>query len=122
MRNDHEHDGARPWRGVKRDNWEGGHRVPFIARWPGKVSPGSRSEQTICLTDLMATCAAIVEADLYDSDEEDIADVAGRSVEEFRAAFRELRDHPGPISPFDLHKSKGRTRKELSTSITVSSF
>ena len=66
MRNDHEHDGARPWRGVKRDNWEGGHRVPFIARWPGKISPGSRSEQTICLTDLMATCAAIVGAELPD--------------------------------------------------------
>jgi arylsulfatase A-like enzyme len=71
MRNDHKHDGARPWRGVKRDNWEGGHRVPFIARWPGKISPGSRSEQTICLTDLMATCAAIVGADLPDDAAED---------------------------------------------------
>lgn len=38
MRRDHGHDGARPWRGVKRDNWEGGHRVPFLARWPGKIS------------------------------------------------------------------------------------
>jgi arylsulfatase A-like enzyme len=75
MRNDHEHDGARPWRGVKRDNWEGGHRVPFIARWPGKVSPGSRSEQTICLTDLMATCAAIVEADLPNDAAEDSYDL-----------------------------------------------
>ena len=35
MRHDHHHNGARPWRGVKRDQWEGGHRVPFIARWPG---------------------------------------------------------------------------------------
>jgi arylsulfatase A len=47
MRADHGHDGARPWRGMKRDDWEGGHRVPFIVRWPGKVQPGSASHQTI---------------------------------------------------------------------------
>jgi arylsulfatase A-like enzyme len=60
MRRDHQHNGARPWRGMKRDQWEGGHRVPFIARWPGHIAPGSTSDQTICLTDVMATCAAIV--------------------------------------------------------------
>ena len=46
MRADFSHDGARPWRGVKRDQWEGGHRVPFIVRWPGKIAAGSTSEQT----------------------------------------------------------------------------
>ncbi|MFY7954130.1 MAG: sulfatase family protein, partial [Armatimonadaceae bacterium] len=51
------HDGRGGWRGVKRDNWEGGHRVPFVARWPGVLRAGSRSGQTICLTDLMATMA-----------------------------------------------------------------
>ncbi len=61
MRRDHQHDGARPWRGVKRDQWEGGHRVPFIARWPGKIRAGSTAAQTICLTDLLATAAAITE-------------------------------------------------------------
>ena len=60
MRKDHDHDGARPWRGMKRDNWEGGHRVPMIARWPGRIAPRSVSAQTMCLTDIMATCAAIV--------------------------------------------------------------
>ena len=59
MRADHGHDGARPWRGVKRDQWEGGHRVPFLVRWPGKVAAGSTSDQTVCLTDVMATCAAM---------------------------------------------------------------
>ena len=60
MRKDHDHDGARPWRGMKRDNWEGGHRVPMIVRWPGKVSAGVETSQTVCLTDLMATCASII--------------------------------------------------------------
>ncbi len=62
MRKDHNHDGARPWRGVKRDNWEGGHRVPMIVRWPGKVSPGSSSNQITSLTDVFATVAEIVDA------------------------------------------------------------
>jgi arylsulfatase A-like enzyme len=51
-------------RGSKADLWEGGHRVPFIARWPGKVEPGSTSDQLICLTDLMATCAELTGASL----------------------------------------------------------
>jgi arylsulfatase A len=59
MRASHGHDGARPWRGVKRDNWEGGHRVPMLVRWPGVVNPGRESAQTVSLTDLMATAAAI---------------------------------------------------------------
>jgi len=48
------------FRGYKADIWEGGHRVPFICRWPGKVKAGSTSRQVICLTDLMATCAELV--------------------------------------------------------------
>ncbi|MBT8445154.1 MAG: arylsulfatase, partial [Gammaproteobacteria bacterium] len=41
MRKDHAHDGARPWRGMKRDQWEGGHRVPLIVRWPSIVEAGT---------------------------------------------------------------------------------
>ncbi len=35
------------WRGVKRDGWEGGHRVPFIARWPGRIAAGRTSDALI---------------------------------------------------------------------------
>ena len=48
------------FRGMKRDAWDGGHRIPFVASWPGKIRPGSQSQETICLTDLMATAAEIV--------------------------------------------------------------
>jgi arylsulfatase A len=51
-------------RGQKADLWEGGHRVPFIARWPGKIRPGTTNDETICLTDLMRTLAAILEVSL----------------------------------------------------------
>ena len=64
MRAEFGHDGARPWRGMKRDGWEGGHRVPFIVRWPDRVTPGSSSTQTVSLTDVMATCAAVSGATL----------------------------------------------------------
>lgn len=47
-----------PWRGQKADLWEGGHRVPFIARWPGRIKASSTSDELICLTDLFATLAA----------------------------------------------------------------
>lgn len=58
------HDAAGSWRGHKSHIWEGGHRIPFIARWPGMIEPGTVSDELICLTDLMATCAGIVGADL----------------------------------------------------------
>lgn len=53
------HQGNAHLRGTKADIWEGGHRVPFIARWPGHVPAGSTSDALIELTDLIATCAAI---------------------------------------------------------------
>lgn len=58
-------------RGSKSDIWDGGHRIPFIARWPEKVKAGSRSDQLICLTDLMATSAEIVSAKIPDNAGED---------------------------------------------------
>ena len=64
MRKSYGHDGARPWRGVKRDQWEGGHRTPFVVKWPGKVKPNSVSDQLLSLTDVMATIAEITGAEL----------------------------------------------------------
>ena len=75
MRADYSHDGARPWRGLKRDQWEGGHRVPFIVRWPQKITPGSTSDQTVCLTDVMATCAAMTGATMPSNAAEDSFDL-----------------------------------------------
>lgn len=53
-----------PWRGTKADIYEGGHRVPFLVRWPGRIEAGSQSGQTICHVDLFATCAEIIGAEL----------------------------------------------------------
>lgn len=48
------------FRGYKSDLWEGGHRIPFIASWPGTIAAGSRSPALVLLGDLMATCADVL--------------------------------------------------------------
>lgn len=95
MREKHQHDGARPWRGMKRDNWEGGHRVPMVARWPNKVKAGSVADQTICLTDIMATCAAAVDAKLPNDAAED----------SFNLLAILLGDTKEQVRPFTLHQT-----------------
>ena len=53
------HKSCGDWRGYKAHIWEGGHREPLIARWPRMIEPDTVSHELVCLTDLMATCAAI---------------------------------------------------------------
>lgn len=60
-----------PLRGYKSDVWEGGHRVPFIVRWPGKVKAGAVSGQLIHQADLLATFADILDFKLPDNAAED---------------------------------------------------
>jgi arylsulfatase A len=59
------------FRGHKADIYEGGHRIPLLIRWPEQIKPGSESEETVCLADLMATCAAILNEKLPDNAGED---------------------------------------------------
>lgn len=67
----HRHYSMGDLRGIKRDAWEGGHRVPFIASWPEAVPSASVCHQLIGLGDLMATCADIIGTPLADGAGED---------------------------------------------------
>ncbi|TWU35801.1 Arylsulfatase [Novipirellula aureliae] len=98
MRHDYGHDGARPWRGVKRDNWEGGHRVPFIVRWPGQVAAGATSSELTSLTDVMATVAEINDTVLPNDSAED-------SFSILPALLESERDKP--IRPYLLQQGFG---------------
>jgi arylsulfatase A-like enzyme len=69
--NDYGHQSCGELRGQKADIWDGGHREPFIVRWPGVIQPGTTSDELICLGDLMATCADILGAELPDDAAED---------------------------------------------------
>lgn len=59
------------FRGIKADIWEGGHHVPFIVSWPGKIKENIISKTPICSVDFMATCASLVNTKLPDNAGED---------------------------------------------------
>lgn len=59
------------YRGRKADIYEAGHRIPFLARWPGKIPAGTSSNQTMCTTDLFATVASILNKPLPEKGAED---------------------------------------------------
>lgn len=63
----HEHAAAGVLRGKKSDSWEGGHRVPLIAKWPGRIEPSRVTDATVNLTDVFATFAELLELDLTQS-------------------------------------------------------
>lgn len=66
-----DHNPSGIYRGHKADIYEGGHRVPFIMKWPLQIKSGSTSDKTICTTDLLATTADILNVGLKDNEGED---------------------------------------------------
>ena len=67
----HGHHPSGPLRGHKADIFEGGHRVPFVVRWPGQVAARTESRQLVCLIDILATVAEILDCPLPDDAGED---------------------------------------------------
>ena len=76
-------------RGYKSDAWDGGHRIPCIARWPGVIEPGSVCDQIVCLSDLMATCADFLDQPLPQTAGEDSISM----MPLFRDPTQPVRDH-----------------------------
>jgi len=93
------HKSSGPYRGYKSHVWEGGHRIPFIARWPGEIKPNTNCDQLICLIDMMATCAAIVGTTLPDNAGQDSYNI-------LPALLGEKRDRPVRDAIVN-HSSKG---------------
>jgi len=59
-------------RGFKGDAWEGGHHIPFMVRWPGKVEKGSENHNLLCQVDMLATFAALTEQTIPEGGEDSI--------------------------------------------------
>ena len=76
--------------GFKFDAWEGGHRVPFIARWPGKIPAGSVSNQLVSNVDLLATLAALTDYELKDGEGPDSFNILPALTE---TPSKQVRDH-----------------------------
>ena len=79
-----------PLRDDKGSIYEGGHREPFLAKWPGRIKPGSKSDQIVSITDIFATCAEITGVPLPDNAGEDSVSflncLLGKQVGPFREA------------------------------------
>jgi arylsulfatase A-like enzyme len=105
------HFASAQFRGYKSDLWDGGHRVPFFVRWPGKVKAGSHSAQLICHTDLLATCAEILGAKLPATAAEDSVSILPALLDTDRAPLREAIVHHSIHGMFAIRQ--GRWKLEL---------
>ncbi|NWG13091.1 MAG: arylsulfatase [Acidobacteria bacterium] len=98
-------------RGYKADIFEGGHRIPFIARWPARVRGGSRCNDTICLTDLLATCAEILGERLQENAGEDSVSILPDLLERGAEPVREATVHHSMDGSFSIRQ--GHWKLEL---------
>jgi len=94
------------YRGYKSDIFEGGHRIPFLVRWPAQIKPSTISRQTICLTDLMATCSAIVNDKLTDDEAEDSYNLLPLLKGEPEKPIREATVHHSHYGAFSIRQGK----------------
>ena len=93
------------YRGHKADIFEGGHHVPFIAKWPKVIQAGTKSDQTICTTDLLATLADITNSILKDNEGEDSYSILPLFKNEtIEGALREATIHHSINGSFAIRK------------------
>lgn len=75
--------------GFKFGVWEGGHRVPFIAKWPGKIEAGSTSDQLICNVDMLATFMALTGQNTNDLENTDSVNILPALIDDPEETIRE---------------------------------
>lgn len=102
----HGHNPSHIFRGNKADIYEGGHRVPFLVRWPAMVKAGGKSDQVICLTDLFATTADILGQKLPDSAAEDSVSFLPALKGEDKGPLREATVHHSINGSFSIRQGK----------------
>jgi arylsulfatase A len=98
------HNPSAEFRGHKADIFDGGHRVPFLVRWPARAKAGGKSDQLLCLTDFMATAADIVGAKLPASAAEDSVSFLPALLGTAKAPLREAVVHHSINGSFSLRQ------------------
>lgn len=100
------HDPSFLYRGHKADIFEGGHRVPFLVRWPAKVKAGSSCDDTTCLTDMLATMAEVLEKKLPSDAGEDSISMLPNLLGVAEGPVREATVHHSINGTFAIRKGK----------------
>jgi arylsulfatase A len=95
----YDHRSTQLLRGKKGDVWEGGHRMPFLARWPERIEAGALCDETICFTDMPATVAALLGEQLPRDAGQDSYNILPALLGE---------DYDGPIREATVHQGGGR--------------
>jgi len=108
-----------PLRENKASIYEGGHREPFIARWPGKIKAGTTNDQIISITDIFATCAELLDQTLPSNAGEDSVSFLDCLYGRQQGAFREASVQQNGKKALAIRKGKwklivhGDAQKEL---------
>jgi arylsulfatase A-like enzyme len=101
------HEANRGRIGMKSDVWDGGHRVPFIVQWPERITAGTSSDEVICTTDLLVTCAAIVGRDIPAGAGEDSYNILPALLgQKSEGSIREATIHHSLNGTFAIRKGK----------------
>nr|WP_121271905.1 arylsulfatase [Pedobacter schmidteae] len=101
------------YRGRKADIYEAGHRIPFIARWPKQIKPGSTSNQILCTTDFFATVAAIIQKPLPANAAEDSEPILNAFTGKAKSPIREAIIHHSLGGIFAIRKGDWKLSTEL---------
>jgi arylsulfatase A-like enzyme len=100
----YEHRANYIYKGQKADIYEGGHRIPFIVRWPERIRPGSVSDQVMCTTDLLATVSGILGKDLPTGAGEDSYNMLPALTEKAQGQIRDYTIHHSLNGFFAIRK------------------
>jgi hypothetical protein len=101
------HNPSHVFRGIKSDIWEGGHHIPFFAHWPNKIKAGKTSDEIICLTDMFATCASILNVALPNNAGEDSFNILPiLTGEKYKSPIREATVHLSEDGSFAIRQGK----------------
>jgi arylsulfatase A len=101
------HNPSHVFRGHKADIYEGGHRIPLVVRWPKEIRAGRSSSETVCLSDLLATCADIIGAELPDDAGEDsVSNLPVWQGASMNKSLREATVHHSIDGSFSIRKGK----------------
>ena len=106
------HDPSYVFRGHKADIYEGGHRIPLLVRWPAVIRPESRTDETVCLGDLLATCADILGTKLpANAGEDSVSNLPVWEEKPLDDSLREATVHHSIDGSFSIRK--GRWKLEM---------
>jgi len=101
------HNPSYVFRGHKADIYEGGHRIPLLVRWPAAIQAGTQTDETVCLIDLIATCADILGVTLPDHVGEDsVSNLPLWTGAPVEGPLREATVHHSINGSFSIRKGK----------------